>query len=81
MNVTKDGIKEGRIHCCGNGCCQRDNAEHEGYDRAPTVKRITENNVTNTDRKECGLLEQIVQLHVCGRYRLSFSGSILLTTL
>jgi group II intron reverse transcriptase/maturase len=60
MKVTKDGIKEGRIHCCSNGCCQRDNAEHEGYDRAPTVKRITENNVTNADRKEYGLLEQIL---------------------
>ncbi len=60
MNVTKDGIKEGRTHCCSNGCCQRDNAEHEGYDRAPTVKRITENNITNADRKECGVLEQIL---------------------
>jgi len=60
MNVTKVGIKEGRTHYCGNGCCQRDNAEHEGYDRAPTDKRITENNTTNADRNRYGLLEQIL---------------------
>jgi len=60
MNVTKIGTKEGRTHYCGNGCCQRDNAEHEGYDRAPTDKRITENNTTNADRNRYGLLEQIL---------------------
>jgi RNA-directed DNA polymerase len=56
MNVTEVGIKEGRTHYCGNGCCQRDNAEHEGYDRAPTDRRITENNTTNADRNRYGLL-------------------------
>ncbi len=60
MNVTKIGTKEGRIHYCGNGCCQRDSAEHEGYDRAPTDKRIIENNITNTDRNRYGILEQIL---------------------
>ncbi|WP_376785731.1 reverse transcriptase domain-containing protein [Ruminiclostridium cellobioparum] len=60
MNVTKDGTKEGRIHYCGNGYCQRDNAEHEGYDRAPTNKRITKNNTTNADSNRYGILEQIL---------------------
>jgi RNA-directed DNA polymerase len=31
MKVTKVGTKESRIPCCGKGCPQRDNAEHEGY--------------------------------------------------
>lgn len=60
MNVTEIGTKEGRTHYCGNGCCQRDNAEHEGYDGALTDKRITENNITNADRNRYGLLEEIL---------------------
>jgi RNA-directed DNA polymerase len=60
MNVTGIGIKEGRTPCCGKGCCQRDNAEHEEYDGAPTETRITENNTTNADRVGNGLLEEIL---------------------
>lgn len=60
MNVTEIGIKEGRTPCCGKGCCQRDSAEHEGYDGAPTETRITENNTTNADRDRKGLLEEIL---------------------
>lgn len=30
MKVTKVGIKESRIHCCGKGYPQRNSAEHEG---------------------------------------------------
>jgi len=60
MNVTEIGTKEGRTHCCGNGCRQRDSAEHEGYDGAPTDKRITENNITNADRRGYGILEKIL---------------------
>lgn len=60
MNVTGIGIKEGRTPCCGKGCCQRDSAEHEGYDGAPTETRITENNTTNADRVKKGLLEDIL---------------------
>jgi RNA-directed DNA polymerase len=60
MQVTEVGIKEGRTSCCGKGCCQRDSAEHEGYDGAPTNARITENNTTNADRIEKGLLEEIL---------------------
>lgn len=60
MNVTKVGIKEGRIPCCGKGCPQRDSAEHEGYAGALTDKRITENNSTDADRKENRLLEKIL---------------------
>lgn len=60
MNVTGIGIKEGRIPCCGKGCCQRDSAEHERYDGAPTDARITENNTTNADRVGNGLLEEIL---------------------
>lgn len=60
MNVTEIGTKKSRIHCSDNGYCQRDSAEHEGYDRMLTDKRITENNNTNTSSNENGLLEQIL---------------------
>ncbi|ATW26035.1 group II intron reverse transcriptase/maturase [Candidatus Formimonas warabiya] len=60
MNVTKVGIKESRIPCCGKGCSQRDSAEHEGYAGALTDRRITENNNTNADSEENGLLERIL---------------------
>lgn len=60
MKVTKAGIKESRIPCCGRGCPQRDSAEHEGYAGVHTGKRITENNNTDADRKEKRLLERIL---------------------
>lgn len=60
MNVTKVGIKEGRILCCGKGYPQRDSAEHEGYAEALTDKRITENSNTDADRKDNRLLERIL---------------------
>lgn len=60
MNVTGVGIKEGRIPCYGKGWRQRNSAEHEGYDGAPTDIRITENNTTNADRVRNGLLEEIL---------------------
>lgn len=60
MNVTKSGTRESRIHCDSNGYCQRDSAEHEGYDRAHTEKRITENNNTDADSGANGLLERIL---------------------
>lgn len=60
MNVTEIGTKESRIHCNDNGYCQRDSAEHEGYDRALTGKRITENNITDADSEVNGLLEKIL---------------------
>lgn len=60
MIITGIRIKEGRIHCCGKDCRQRDSAEHEGYDGVPTDKRITENNITNADRIGSGLLEEIL---------------------
>ncbi|EIW18315.1 Reverse transcriptase (RNA-dependent DNA polymerase) [Pelosinus fermentans] len=62
MKVTKVGIKEGRIPCCGKDCPQRDNAEHEGYAGVLTDKRITENNNTDADSKEKRLLERILSL-------------------
>ncbi len=61
MNVTENGTRKSRIHCGSNGYCQRDSAEHEGYDRALTEKRITENNVTDADSGVNGLLEQILE--------------------
>ena len=61
MKVTKIGIKESRIHCSDNGYCQRDSAKHEGYDRALTDKRITENNTTNANSEVNGLLEKILE--------------------
>lgn len=60
MKVTKAGMKESRIPCCGKGCPQRDSAEHEGYAGALTDQRITENTNTDADRKEKRLLERIL---------------------
>jgi len=61
MNVTEIGMKKSRIHCNDSDCCQRDSAEHEGYDRVLTEKRITENNITDADSGENGLLERILE--------------------
>lgn len=61
MNVTENGNRKSRIHCNNSGCCQRDSAEHEGYDRVLTGKRITENNNTDADSGVNGLLERILE--------------------
>lgn len=61
MNVTEIGTKKSRIHCSDSDYCQRDSAEHEGYDRVLTEKRITENNITDADSRENGLLERILE--------------------
>ena len=61
MNVTKIRTKESRKHYSDNGYCQRDSAEHEGYDRVLTEKRITENNNTDADSGVNGLLERILE--------------------
>lgn len=60
MNVTEIGMNESRIHRKDDGYCQRDSAEHKGYDRALTEKRITENNITNASSGKYSLLEQIL---------------------
>lgn len=60
MNATVNRDEESRIHRNGGGCPQRDNAEHEEYAGALTGSRITENNVTNADRPEVGMLEEIL---------------------
>lgn len=60
MNVTEIGTKESRIHRTNDGYCQRDGAEHKGYDRALTEMRIAENNITDASSKGYGLLEQIL---------------------
>ncbi len=60
MNVTEIGTKESRPHRKSDGYCQRDSAEHKGYDRALTETRITENNITDASSEEYGLLEQIL---------------------
>lgn len=61
MNVTEIGTKKSRKHCRASDCCQRDSAEHKGYGRVLTGKRITENNITDADRREDRLLEQILE--------------------
>lgn len=61
MKVTEIGIKESRKHYSDNGYCQRDSAEHEGYDRALTEERITENNNTDADSGIKRLLERILE--------------------
>ena len=60
MNVTEAERKESTKRLCGGGCPQRDSAEHEEYAEALIGKRMTENNHTNADRREDGLLEAIV---------------------
>ena len=59
MNVTRNRDNS-RKHCDNSGWPQRDSAEHEEYAGALTGLGITENNITNTDRPECGLLEEIL---------------------
>ena len=61
MNVTDIGNEESRKHHNADDYCQRNSAEREGYDRVPTDKRITENNIINADRNVNGLLEQILE--------------------
>lgn len=61
MNVTENGNKKSRILCTSDGYSQRDSAEHEGYDRALTEKRITEKNLTDADSGVNRLLEQILE--------------------
>lgn len=60
MNVTKNRDKESRKHHESDGCPQRDSAEHEGDTGVLTELRITENNITNADRPEEGMLEEIL---------------------
>ncbi len=60
MNVTEVEIKESTKHCCGNGCLQRDSAEHEEEAEALIDERITENNTADADRQANGILEEIV---------------------
>lgn len=57
MNVTK-GVKKCRKQI--ETYCQKDSAEHEEYDRGHSVMRITENNTTNRNRQEEGMLERIL---------------------
>lgn len=58
MNVTEAEAKEDTKRCCGNGCRQRDSAEHEEYDGASIEPKITENNTINPQTD--GLLERIL---------------------
>lgn len=41
-------------------CPQKNRTESEGYAGGQTFMRITENNLTDNDRSECGLLEMIL---------------------
>ena len=60
MKVTEAERKESTKRSCGSGCPQRGRAEHEEYAEALIGKKMTENNLTNADRQEDGLLEAIV---------------------
>ena len=55
---SRDKRKQNTFY--GKGYPQRDSAEHEGYAGAHTDKRITENNNTNANSRENGLLEKIL---------------------
>lgn len=54
---------EERMQKISKDTCQRkDRAEPEGYVGGQTYMRITENNFTNVDRAQHGLLEEILLL-------------------
>ena len=59
MNVTRSRANS-RKHCDNSVWPQRDSAEHKEYAGALTDSGITENNITNADRPEGGLLEEIL---------------------
>lgn len=59
MNVTRNRYNS-RKHCNNSGWPQKDSAEHEEYAGVLTGSRITENNITNADRPEGGLLDKIL---------------------
>ena len=67
MKVTEAETKESTKRPCGGGCPQRDSAEHEEYAGALIGKRMTENNITNADRGEGGLLEKVVSANNLNR--------------
>jgi group II intron reverse transcriptase/maturase len=53
-------VKGGKQKISQDTCLQKDRAEPESYAGGQTFIWITENNLTNTDRPEYGLLEQIL---------------------
>jgi group II intron reverse transcriptase/maturase len=59
MNVTENRDNS-RKQRADDGWTQRDSVEHEGYAGALTDSGITENNITNADRPEGGMLEEIL---------------------
>lgn len=61
--------KESTKHCCGNGCLWRDSAEHEEETGALIDKRIAQNNTADADRQASGLLEEIRQSVLAGKYQ------------
>ncbi len=61
MKVTEPEQKESTKHRGSDGCRWKDSAEHEEEGGALIGQRITENNVTDADRKEGGMLERIVE--------------------
>lgn len=59
MNVTRNRDNS-RKHCENGGWPQRDSAEHKGYAGVLTGSGMTENNITNADRLDGGMLEEIL---------------------
>jgi RNA-directed DNA polymerase len=53
-------MKGGKQKISKDTCLQKNRAEHEGYAGGQTFIWITENNLTDTNRPEYGLLEQIL---------------------
>jgi RNA-directed DNA polymerase len=53
-------MKGGKQKISQDTCLQNNRAEPESYAGGQTFMWITENNLTNTDKPECGLLEQIL---------------------
>ena len=53
-------MKGGKQKISKDTCLQRNRAEPEGYAGGQTYIRITENNLTDADKPEYGLLEQIL---------------------
>ena len=64
MKVTEAERKESTKRSCGNGCQQRESAEHEEYAEALIGKRMAENNITNPSC--CGTVPVDRRFGFCG---------------
>lgn len=74
MNVTKTERKESTKHCCGNGCRQRDSAEHKEEGGALIGQRITE--VISLPEMFDTVLYSFISKQTCGQKQKDSKESI-----